>query len=302
MPGRRHVPLGDLPRFTRLHRTQAAPPAAVDLTNTRQRAAHTAAKPTILLPAGEPLRPPKRTGDPAHICQQTTITLHPDDLGTKDKSRQDPHYLTPTWQGKFKSSGRANTEGINGHLKGHHIDLGDPKSRLAHGRVAQTLLAALMVAIANELILLAASPRPARTPAQGDPRKRRTPSGLATADGCQQTTTMRLIHPADNPTALPRPPAPARPAASPLRAPSGLTPPAPFTTAATPARTGPASALKTPENAKSRPIQMIGRDPVNFLQAISRTALGGDEGIRTPDPFDANEVRYRTALHPQGLD
>src|SRR5690606_39436838 len=30
--------------------------------------------------------------------------------------------------------------------------------------------------------------------------------------------------------------------------------------------------------------------------------LGGDEGIRTPDPFDANEVRYRTALHPQDLD
>ena len=30
--------------------------------------------------------------------------------------------------------------------------------------------------------------------------------------------------------------------------------------------------------------------------------VGGDEGIRTPDPFDANEVRYRTALHPLGLD
>ncbi|MER6946488.1 hypothetical protein ABT294_20880 [Nonomuraea sp. NPDC000554] len=43
----------------------------------------------------------------------------------------------------------------NGRLKGHHIDLGDPKNRLAHGRVAQTLLAALMVAVANELILLA---------------------------------------------------------------------------------------------------------------------------------------------------
>ncbi|MFI7705394.1 hypothetical protein [Nonomuraea sp. NPDC049480] len=42
------------------------------------------------------------------------------------------------------------TEGINGRLKGHHIDLGDPKNRLA-----QTLLAALMVAVANELILLA---------------------------------------------------------------------------------------------------------------------------------------------------
>jgi hypothetical protein len=27
--------------------------------------------------------------------------------------------------------------------------------------------------------------------------------------------------------------------------------------------------------------------------------LGGAEGIRTPDPLDANEVRYRTALQPQ---
>ncbi|MGV9386134.1 hypothetical protein ACWDRB_60740 [Nonomuraea sp. NPDC003707] len=50
---------------------------------------------------------------------------------------------------------KINTEGINGRLKGHHIDLGDPKNRLAHGRVAQTLLTALMVAVTNELILLA---------------------------------------------------------------------------------------------------------------------------------------------------
>jgi hypothetical protein len=26
--------------------------------------------------------------------------------------------------------------------------------------------------------------------------------------------------------------------------------------------------------------------------------VGGAEGIRTPDPLDANEVRYRTALQP----
>jgi hypothetical protein len=142
------------PRFNRLHRAPAAPPTAVDLTNSRQRAAHGAAKPTVILPAGEPLRPPRSKGDPAHICAQTTITLHPDDLGAKDKFRQDPHYLTPAWQDTYKPI-RANTECINGRLKGHHIDLGDPKNRLAHGRVAQILLAALMVATANELILLA---------------------------------------------------------------------------------------------------------------------------------------------------
>ncbi|MGI5286725.1 hypothetical protein ACQEVF_25765 [Nonomuraea polychroma] len=51
--------------------------------------------------------------------------------------------------------------------------------------------------------------------------------------------------------------------------------PPPSDPAATQARTSSASGLEIPENTKSRPIQMIGRDPVNFLQAISRTALGG---------------------------
>ena len=30
-------------------------------------------------------------------------------------------------------------------------------------------------------------------------------------------------------------------------------------------------------------------------------AFGGAEGIRTPDPLDANEVRYRTAPQPLGM-
>ncbi|MFI0424066.1 hypothetical protein [Spongiactinospora sp. 9N601] len=141
MPSRRHLPLGDLPRFNRHPRRPDQP---------RQRAA----KPTILLPAGEPIRPSRGKGDPAHICTRTTIALHPDDLGAKDKLRQDPHYLTPAWQDAYKPI-RADTEGINGRVKGHHIDLGDPKNRLAHGRVARTLLTAIMVAITNELILLA---------------------------------------------------------------------------------------------------------------------------------------------------
>ncbi|MFB4293306.1 hypothetical protein ACBI99_37105 [Nonomuraea sp. ATR24] len=47
------------PRLNRLHRSPAAPPTAVDLTNSRQRAAHGTAKPTVLLPADEPLPPPE---------------------------------------------------------------------------------------------------------------------------------------------------------------------------------------------------------------------------------------------------
>ncbi|NRQ38874.1 hypothetical protein HII36_44695 [Nonomuraea sp. NN258] len=104
------------PRFNRLHRAPAAPPTAVDLTNSRQRAAHSSAKPTVILPADEPLPPPRGKGDPAHICAQTTITLHPGDLGAKDKFRQDPHYLTPAWQDTYKPI-RANTV-IFSHPKG----------------------------------------------------------------------------------------------------------------------------------------------------------------------------------------
>ena len=33
-------------------------------------------------------------------------------------------------------------------------------------------------------------------------------------------------------------------------------------------------------------------------QAVYQELWGGAEGIRTPDPLDANEVRYRTALQP----
>ncbi|NJP98634.1 hypothetical protein HCN51_56030 [Nonomuraea sp. FMUSA5-5] len=48
---------------------------------------------------------------------------------------------------------RASTEGINGRIKGHDLDLGDPKNRLAHGRVAQTILVALLVTVANDHFL-----------------------------------------------------------------------------------------------------------------------------------------------------
>ncbi|MEU4230100.1 hypothetical protein AB0F17_37910 [Nonomuraea sp. NPDC026600] len=36
------------------------------------------------------------------------------------------------------------------HRQGHDLDLSDPKSRLAHGRVAQIVLVALLVTVAND--------------------------------------------------------------------------------------------------------------------------------------------------------
>ncbi|MFK4039372.1 hypothetical protein ACI2LC_26545 [Nonomuraea wenchangensis] len=135
------------PRFDRLHQRGPSRPAAVDLTDARQRAAHSAAKPRVLPP-----QPDLKASQLPKICSQHTITIRKDDLGHLDKFRQDLAYLSSAWIGTYKSV-RANTEGINGRLKGHDLDLGDAKNRLAHGRVAQTILVALLVTVANDHFL-----------------------------------------------------------------------------------------------------------------------------------------------------
>ncbi|MER6579689.1 hypothetical protein [Nonomuraea sp. NPDC001023] len=144
MPGSRHLPGGHLPPLRPPPPARAQRPTAVDLTDARQRAAHPAAKPRVLPPA-----PDHKTGELPKICHQHTITVRKDDLGHLDKFRQDLAYLSPAWIGTYKSV-HANTEGINGRLKGHGPDLGNPKNRLAHGRVAQTILIALLVTVAND--------------------------------------------------------------------------------------------------------------------------------------------------------
>ncbi|WP_049580553.1 hypothetical protein [Streptomyces sp. SBT349] len=135
------------PRFNQVHHIAAPRPAVVDLTNPRATAAHTAAKPTVPIPQTERLRPPPKD-KLSRICQQPTITVHPGDLGQLDKYRQDRHYLHPSWHDAYQPI-RANTEGINGRAKGHRIDIADPRKRLAHGRVAQTILLALMICTIN---------------------------------------------------------------------------------------------------------------------------------------------------------
>ncbi|MFF7534462.1 hypothetical protein ACFZB2_35935 [Streptomyces bobili] len=120
-------------------------PRTLDLTNPRQRRAHPAARPTVTAPA----HPTDHLPD---ICRQQSITIRPGDLGTIEKFRQDLPYLTDTWHDTYKVI-RAQNEGINGITKGHKVDISEPKNRLAHGRVAQTLLVTLMVTIANLTIL-----------------------------------------------------------------------------------------------------------------------------------------------------
>ncbi|MFE0102961.1 hypothetical protein [Streptomyces sp. NPDC059009] len=121
------------------------PPRTIDLTDSRERSNHPAARPTVIATntPGGPL---------PDVCRQKSITIRPGDLGTMEKFRQDLPYLTDAWSSTFAVV-RAQTEGINGILKGHRIDISEPKNRLAHGRVAQTLLVALMVTVANLMIL-----------------------------------------------------------------------------------------------------------------------------------------------------
>ncbi|MFE4976139.1 hypothetical protein ACFRAR_29060 [Kitasatospora sp. NPDC056651] len=135
------------PRFNRAHRPQAGPPTVVDLTSARSTAAHLSAKPSVQIAPAERLRPPPAKDLP-RICRKPTITVRPGDLGKIDKLRQDRHYLGPAWRDAYKPM-RAHNEAVNGRVKGHHINIADPKKRLAHGRVAQTILLALMILMIN---------------------------------------------------------------------------------------------------------------------------------------------------------
>lgn len=151
VPGRRALARGVVPPLHQVHSVPAPRLAPVDLTSKRATAAHTAAKPTVPIPPNERLRP--RTQDELpRIFQKPTITVHPGALGKLDKFRQDRHYLHPTWQDAYQPE-RANIEGLKGRAKSYGIDISDPTKRLAHGRVAQTILLALKICSINLHIL-----------------------------------------------------------------------------------------------------------------------------------------------------
>ncbi len=105
----------------------------------------------IPISPAERLRPPNETELP-RICRKPTITVRPGDLGKIDKFRQDHPYLSPAWRDAYKPI-QAHNEGLNGRAKGHRINIADPRKRLAHGRVAQTILLALMILMINLQII-----------------------------------------------------------------------------------------------------------------------------------------------------
>ncbi|WP_042176178.1 hypothetical protein [Streptomyces sp. NBRC 110035] len=137
----------------RTPRTPGPPSAVVDFSDSRKRAAHPAARPTVQLPQDEWLSPPPADELP-RVCSKSDITVPADaagDLKTA-KFRQDSHYLSDDWIAAYKPI-RSHNEGIHGRLKGDEIDIGNPKHRPAPGQVAQTLLVALMVTAGNLDIL-----------------------------------------------------------------------------------------------------------------------------------------------------
>ncbi|MEU5190438.1 hypothetical protein AB0G83_25330 [Streptomyces klenkii] len=148
-------PSVNCPRRARLRptgtRTSALPQATVDLSQARTRFSHPAARPPIQLPEAEYLNPPPKDTLPK-VCSASAITLRAD-AGINDdfriaKYRQDEHYLSPAWDSSYKPI-RSHNEGANGRFKSADLDIGNPKHRPATGQVAQTLLVALMLTVAN---------------------------------------------------------------------------------------------------------------------------------------------------------
>ncbi|MEV5528206.1 hypothetical protein [Streptomyces prunicolor] len=67
---------------------------------------------------------------------------------------------------------------MNGRAKSHGIDIADPRQRLAHGRVAQTILLALMILTINLGILLAWDQTTTETSSNAVPADSTTPNEL----------------------------------------------------------------------------------------------------------------------------
>ncbi|MEU9490090.1 hypothetical protein AB0D83_41845 [Streptomyces decoyicus] len=134
-------------------RSSTPPPTVVNLADSRSRAAHPAARPTVQLPAEEWLSLPPPEELPA-VCGKSDITVPADAYGDRmvAKFRQDDHYLTAAWTTSYKPI-RSHNEGIHGRLKSDEIDIGNPKHRPAPGQVAQTLLVAILVTVGNLDIL-----------------------------------------------------------------------------------------------------------------------------------------------------
>ncbi|WP_326727664.1 hypothetical protein [Streptomyces phaeochromogenes] len=135
---RRQCPaLGPHATVTCYRRPQPRPSTIVDLD-----------APTVRTPAALPTIPkPKRdTGTYPDICTGKSITVPGTVLA---KWRQKYALFTPLWQEAW-SGLRSQNEGGNGNLKKSALDsIDNPQFRLPHGRVAQTLLNAVIIFVAN---------------------------------------------------------------------------------------------------------------------------------------------------------
>jgi hypothetical protein len=130
------------------------PTRIVDLTAPRVRTTHTAARPTIQIPGAEHFPPPPKKTLP-EVCCAGSITV-PADAEAADwrlaKYRQDDHYLHTSWINTYRPI-RSHNKGANGRFKSGKLDIGNPKHRPAPGQVAQTLLLAVMLTVANLTVL-----------------------------------------------------------------------------------------------------------------------------------------------------
>ncbi|NBM21296.1 hypothetical protein, partial [Streptomyces sp. GC420] len=104
--------------------------------------------PTVRTPAALPTIPRPKRDTPVYpdICRGKSITVPGAVLA---KWRQKYPLFTPLWQEAW-SGLRSQNEGGNGNLKKSALDsIDNPQLRLPHGRVAQTLLNAVIIFVAN---------------------------------------------------------------------------------------------------------------------------------------------------------
>ncbi|WP_371598284.1 hypothetical protein [Streptomyces sp. NBC_00564] len=155
-PGSGPCPSVNCARHDRLHppvRTEM-PARVIDLDAPQLRTTLAAARPTIHISDAERLAPPREEALPK-ACVGGSITV-PADAEAADwrlaKYRQDVHYLHTSWLNAYKPI-RSHNEGANGRLKSGTLDIGNPKHRPAPGQVAQALLLAVMLTVANLRIL-----------------------------------------------------------------------------------------------------------------------------------------------------
>lgn len=136
-------------------RTPTTMPArVVDLSEPQGRTTHAAARPTIHISEAERFTPPPEKTLP-EVCCAGSITV-PADAEAADwrvaKYRQDVHYLHTSWINTYRPI-RSHNEGANGRFKSGKLDIGNPKHRPAPGQVAQALLLAIMLTVANLTVL-----------------------------------------------------------------------------------------------------------------------------------------------------